>query len=531
MPHADPPQSCSRASATRSSASSAGRPGATGQLPAGWRRSTRSCRAASRCGALSELRGGPASGKTAVALSAMPAALARGGALRLGGRARRALPAGRGGAGRRPGAAAHRAARSRRRGRRPWPALWAAEALLGSGAFAAVVAIDVPLGRAARGADAVAPPAASGGRAGRGGGALALARRGAAVRAAGGGAARRCAEGGRVGGPAGRGGPGAGAGGGGPCGLIRSRAPRASPARPGPGAAPGRRGCSRSTCPTSRCSGSGGSLDRPASFDFAPGGAALGTTGSAAPRGGTGARWRWSRRGGCLLRSGRARGGGAAGRDAAQALASLRAALDRRRTRRPPIAPRCAALAEALLGLAPAVEVAFPDACCSTPAPPTCWRGSGRRRRSAELAERGWRPARWPPPASWASRSRAAVATGRAGAGAGPSRLPAACSAGCRCRRARRRWRSRLPLAALGLGRRRWRPGWRAVGVADVGRAGPAAGRGAGAPLRPGRRGGGAAGPRRGRHAARPLRAGDAARRRRSSWRGRPRAPSRCSSC
>ncbi|HTN54204.1 MAG TPA: hypothetical protein VML50_17475 [Anaeromyxobacter sp.] len=110
-------------------------------------------------GALSELAGGPASGKAAVALSLF-AALgpdelyawvdARGelyppAAALLGVDLARLLVV-------RPGAAA------RRGGPGAGPALaalWAAEALLGSGAFAAV-AIDVPPARLARGADAVA---------------------------------------------------------------------------------------------------------------------------------------------------------------------------------------------------------------------------------------------------------------------------------------------------------------------------------------------------------------------------------------
>jgi protein ImuA len=109
-------------------------------------------------GALTELAGGPASGKTAVALALFaalgaedlaafidgreelypPAAAARGVDL---GRLLVIRPAraARGG----PGADRHPAL----------AALWAAEALLGSGAFAAV-AIDVPLPRDLRGADA-----------------------------------------------------------------------------------------------------------------------------------------------------------------------------------------------------------------------------------------------------------------------------------------------------------------------------------------------------------------------------------------
>ena len=103
-------------------------------------------------GAISELAGGRASGKTAVALSLLaslgreelfawvdargelypPAAAARGVDL-----ARLLIV--------RPGAAAGTTA-----------ALWAAEALLGSAAFAAVV-VDVPLRKAERGWDVAAP--------------------------------------------------------------------------------------------------------------------------------------------------------------------------------------------------------------------------------------------------------------------------------------------------------------------------------------------------------------------------------------
>lgn len=113
-------------------------------------------------GALSELAGGPASGKTAVALSLLtalgpddlfawvdvrgdlypPAAAARGVDLA------RLLVV-------RPGAAGPQAERSAG-GRAPAvTALWAAEALLASGAFAAVV-MDVPAARLAQGADAMA---------------------------------------------------------------------------------------------------------------------------------------------------------------------------------------------------------------------------------------------------------------------------------------------------------------------------------------------------------------------------------------
>lgn len=101
------------------------------------------------CGALSELRGGPSSGKTAVALSTM-ARLPRGalGAF-IDGRGELYPPA----------AAALGVDLGRLLIVRPPGgeegfrlALWAAEALLGSGAFAAV-ALDVPAGRAFRGAE------------------------------------------------------------------------------------------------------------------------------------------------------------------------------------------------------------------------------------------------------------------------------------------------------------------------------------------------------------------------------------------
>lgn len=101
------------------------------------------------CGALSELRGGPSSGKTAVALSTM-ARLPRGAlAAFVDGRGELYPPA----------AAALGVDLGRLLIIRPPGgeegfrlALWASEALLGSGAFA-VVAIDVPRGRAFRGAD------------------------------------------------------------------------------------------------------------------------------------------------------------------------------------------------------------------------------------------------------------------------------------------------------------------------------------------------------------------------------------------
>ncbi len=121
-------------------------------------------------GALSELAGGPASGKTAVALSLLaalgqeelsawvdaqgdlypPAAAAMGVDL---GRLLVVRPA--------AAPADERAARepageAPHAGREPvLAALWAAEALLASGAFAAVV-VDVPAARLARGADAAA---------------------------------------------------------------------------------------------------------------------------------------------------------------------------------------------------------------------------------------------------------------------------------------------------------------------------------------------------------------------------------------
>lgn len=120
-------------------------------------------------GALTELAGGPASGKAAVALSLFaalgpedlfawvdgrgelypPAAAALGVDL-----ARlllvRTAPAARGG-GAEPGPAGGRGGEDRTL----TAALWSAEALLGSGAFAAV-AVDVPPARLVRGADAAA---------------------------------------------------------------------------------------------------------------------------------------------------------------------------------------------------------------------------------------------------------------------------------------------------------------------------------------------------------------------------------------
>jgi hypothetical protein len=99
-------------------------------------------------GALSELTGGPASGKTALALSALAAAMGEEGlgayvdgrgelyppaAAALGLDLERLLVV-------RPGGVDGD----------PWGALWAAEALLGSGAFEAVV-LDVPAARPRRG--------------------------------------------------------------------------------------------------------------------------------------------------------------------------------------------------------------------------------------------------------------------------------------------------------------------------------------------------------------------------------------------
>lgn len=101
------------------------------------------------CGALTELRGGPASGKTAVALATV-AGLPRG-ALAAWVDGRRELYP--------PAAAALGVDLSRLLIVRPPAgeaggrlALWAAEVLLGSGAFAAV-ALDVPLERGGRGLD------------------------------------------------------------------------------------------------------------------------------------------------------------------------------------------------------------------------------------------------------------------------------------------------------------------------------------------------------------------------------------------
>jgi protein ImuA len=101
------------------------------------------------CGALSELRGGPASGKTAVALSVVA---------RLGAGALAAFIDGRGEL-YPPAAAAMGVDLGRLLIVRPPPgeagarlALWAAEALLGSGAFA-VVTVDVALDRPWRGVE------------------------------------------------------------------------------------------------------------------------------------------------------------------------------------------------------------------------------------------------------------------------------------------------------------------------------------------------------------------------------------------
>jgi protein ImuA len=112
-----------------------------------------------RRGALTELAGGPASGKTAIAL-ALFAALGPGDlAAYVDGRGELYPPA--------AAALGVELSRllvvrppSRTHGKGPerdpaLVALWAAEALLGSGAFAAV-AIDVPTSRAVRGADAAA---------------------------------------------------------------------------------------------------------------------------------------------------------------------------------------------------------------------------------------------------------------------------------------------------------------------------------------------------------------------------------------
>jgi protein ImuA len=101
------------------------------------------------CGALSELRGGPASGKSAVALAVMAGLPAGALAAWVDGRGELYPPA----------AAGCGVDLERLLIVRPPPGqagaglgLWAAEALLGAGAFAAV-AIDVPLDRAPRGVD------------------------------------------------------------------------------------------------------------------------------------------------------------------------------------------------------------------------------------------------------------------------------------------------------------------------------------------------------------------------------------------
>ena len=118
------------------------------------------------CGALSELRGGPACGKTAVALSLMARLPAGALAAWIDGRGELYPPA----------AAAMGVDLGRLLIVRPPPgeegaklSLWAAEALLGSGAFAAV-AVDVGLDRPWRGADAalrrLVPAAEQGGAAG-----------------------------------------------------------------------------------------------------------------------------------------------------------------------------------------------------------------------------------------------------------------------------------------------------------------------------------------------------------------------------
>lgn len=101
------------------------------------------------CGALSELRGGPSSGKTAVALATM-ARLPRGAlAAFIDGRGELYPPAAAG-----LGVDLGRLLIVRPPGGEEGfrLALWAAEALLGSGAFA-LVALDVPAGRAFRGAE------------------------------------------------------------------------------------------------------------------------------------------------------------------------------------------------------------------------------------------------------------------------------------------------------------------------------------------------------------------------------------------
>lgn len=108
-------------------------------------------------GALAHLAGGPASGKTLLALSALAAAAAEGGLTAFVDGQAELYPPSAGAVGldldrllvvRPPSAAAPGAARGRgpagRRGEEALAGLWAAEALLGSGAFAAV-AVDVPL--------------------------------------------------------------------------------------------------------------------------------------------------------------------------------------------------------------------------------------------------------------------------------------------------------------------------------------------------------------------------------------------------
>jgi len=115
-------------------------------------------------GALAELSGGPASGKTAVALSLFAALGSEGLVAYVDGRGEIYPPAA---AARgvdlarllvvRPGAAEPaQGAAGGRRAPRPWlSGLWAAELLLASGAFAAV-AVDVPAPRAFEGADSAA---------------------------------------------------------------------------------------------------------------------------------------------------------------------------------------------------------------------------------------------------------------------------------------------------------------------------------------------------------------------------------------
>jgi protein ImuA len=111
-------------------------------------------------GALTELSGGPASGKTAVALALVAALGAEELAAYVDGRGELYPPAA---AARgvdlarllvvRPPAEAPRARAARSSDVRP--GLWAAEALLGSGAFAAVI-VDLPVPAGLPGADAVA---------------------------------------------------------------------------------------------------------------------------------------------------------------------------------------------------------------------------------------------------------------------------------------------------------------------------------------------------------------------------------------